>query len=343
MLKPGARRTIARIMIAWGAISCAMMFVTTPFEFYLLRFLLGVAEAGFFPGVILYLTFWFPAAWRGRMTALFATAVAVSTVIGAPLGLHHAQPGGVAGWPAGRLFLLEGLPSVLFGAAALFYLDDLVADARWLTASERALIARDIAAERATIPHARIRDGLRLPGVWLMGLIYFAIVMGLYGLNFWLPTIIHELGYRGYLQIGFVTALPFGAAAIVMVLVARHADRHGERRWHTALPALCGAAGLAASVLCADQPALAILALSVGACGILAALPQSWSLSTALVTGGAAAAGIAINSIGNLAGFVSPYAVGWIKETTGSTAAGVLLLAASLVAGALLVLRLPPR
>ena len=344
MLKLGARRTIARIMIGWGCISSAMMFVTTPTEFYVLRFLLGVAEAGFFPGVILYLTFWFPASRRGRMTALFATAVAIATVVGAPVsGLIMQTFGGINGWAGWQwLFLLEGLPSVLFGLAALWYLDDDVATARWLTPAERALIAADIADERAGIGHARILDGLRLPQVWLMGVIYFAIVMGLYGLNFWLPTIIHELGYRGYLQIGLVTAIPFGCAAVVMVAVAHHADRHGERRWHTAAPVLIGAGGLVASVLLSAHPAAAIAALTVGACGILAGLPQSWSLSTALVTGGAAASGIAlINSIGNVAGFVGPYAIGWIKDITGSTAIGVYLLAASLVIGALLVLTLP--
>lgn len=344
MLRIGVRRTIARIMIGWGIISCAMMFVTSPAEFYVLRFLLGVAEAGFFPGVILYLTFWFPAARRGRMTALFATAVAAATVIGAPLsGLIMQALGGVNDWAGWQwLFLLEGLPSIVFGIAALFYLDDRVASARWLNAAERALIETDIGAERAGIAHAGILDGLRLPQIWMMGAIYFAIVMGLYGLNFWLPTIVHELGYRGFLQIGLITAIPFGCAAVAMVMVGQHADHRNERRWHTAGPVLIGAAGLIASVLLAGHPALAIAALTVGACGILAALPQSWSLSTAFVTGGAAATGIAlINSLGNIAGFVGPYAIGWIKDATGSTAAGVYLLAGSLVVGAALVLSLP--
>lgn len=344
MLRIGARRTIARIMIGWGVISCAMMFVTSPVEFYVLRFLLGVAEAGFFPGVILYLTFWFPAVRRGRMTALFATAVAAATVIGAPVsGLIMQALGGVNDWAGWQwLFLLEGLPSIVFGIAALFYLDDRVATARWLSPAERALIEADIGAERAGIAHTGILDGLRLPQVWLMGAIYFAIVMGLYGLNFWLPTIVHELGYRGFLQIGLITAIPFGCAAVVMVIVGQHADQRNERRWHTAIPVLAGAAGLLASVLLARYPALAIAALTVGACGILAALPQSWSLSTALVTGGAAATGIAlINSLGNVAGFVGPYAIGWIKDATGSTAAGVYVLAGSLVIGAALVLSLP--
>ncbi len=344
MLRYGASRCIARIMILWGVISAAMMFVTTPFEFYLLRFLLGVAEAGFFPGVIFYLTLWFPAARRGRMTALFATAVAVSTVIGAPLSgliLHYLD--GLNGWAGWQwLFLIEGLPSVAMGIAALYYLDDRVADARWLSPAERRLVAAELALEARGIAHARIIDGLRLRAVWLMSAIYFALVMGLYGLNFWLPTIIRDLGYTSYIEIGVLNAIPFGAAALVMVLIARSADRRGERRWHMVIPALAGAAGLIASVLLSAQPLLAVAALTLAACGIFAAIPQAWALATMLVTGGAAAAGIAlINSIGNLSGFVGPYAIGWIKQSTGSTAAGMILLAVSVAIGAALVLLVP--
>jgi len=346
MLKLGARRTIARIMVAWGIISAAMMLVETPTQFYLLRFLLGVAEAGFFPGVILYLTFWFPAARRGRVTALFATAVALSTVIGAPLSgviMHYLD--GANGWAGWQwLFVIEGLPSVAMGLVALAYLDDRVEDARWLSAAERALIAADIAHEQGNIAHVRVVDGLRLPRVWLMGVIYFCIVMGLYGLNFWLPSIVQELGFESMIGVGLVTAIPFGFAAVAMVLVGQRADRARERRWHTAAPVLAGAVGLIASVLLAAHPFAAIAALTLGACGILGGLPQSWSLSTAFVSGGAAAAGIAlINSIGNLAGFVAPWSLGLIKEATGSTAAGVCLLAGSLVVGALLVLSIPAR
>ena len=344
MLRLGARFTIARIMIAWGLISMAMMFVTTPTEFYVLRFLLGVAEAGFFPGVILYLTFWFPAERRGRVTALFATAVAISTVLGAPLSsaiMHFLD--GVRGWSGWQwLFVIEGLPSVVFGLATLWWLDDRPEQARWLSQAERDMIAADIQAEQLAIPHHHPLDGLRLPRVWLMGAIYFSIVMGLYGLNFWLPTIVRELGFTDLVEIGFITALPFGAAAVAMVLIGRSADRRGERRWHTAGPVLVGALALIASVLLGDSPLLAIAALTIAACGILGGLPQSWSLSTAIVGGGAAASGIAlINSLGNLSGFVAPAAIGWIKDTTGSTAAGIVLLAFSLLVGVALILSLP--
>ena len=345
MLRLGARRTIARIMIAWGLISAAMMFVETPMQFYTLRFLLGVAEAGFFPGVIFYLTLWFPAARRGRVTALFATAVAISIVVGGPLsGLILEYLDGyraLDGWQ--WLFLLEGLPSVVMGLLALWWLDDRVDNANWLSDSEKAVVREDLAREHATAPASRIRDGLASPRVWQMAAVYFLLVMGLYGLNFWLPTIVRDLGYTGFLQIGLINAVPFGAAAVTMILVGRSADARGERRWHVVVPAIVGAAGLVASVMLSAHPVIAIGALTVAACGIFAAIPQSWSLTTALVSGGAAAAGIAlVNSIGNLSGFVAPYVIGLIRDATGTTAPGMLLLAGSLAAGAMVVLMVPP-
>ena len=338
----GARRTLARIMVLWGLISMAMALVDDVTSFYVLRFLLGVAEAGFFPGVILYLTYWFPAQRRGHVTALFVTAVAISSVIGAPLSgaIMETLNGyaGLAGWQ--WLFILEGLPSVAMGVATLFYLDDGPQHARWLEAPERTYLVAAVEAEQAQASHHHSLDGLRLPAVWLLSGVYFAFVSGLYGLNFWLPTIIRELGYTDLLQIGLVTALPFGVASVVMVLVARSADRRDERRWHVIIPALAGALGLFLSVFWADRPLLAIAALTMGTCGVLSAIPQTWSIATALLGGGAAAAGIAvINSVGNLSGFAGPYAIGWLKEMTGSTAGGVLLIAGFQIVGALLVLR----
>ncbi|MBX9607810.1 MAG: MFS transporter [Gammaproteobacteria bacterium] len=338
----GARRTIARIMVAWGLLSAATLWVTTPTQFYVLRFLLGAAEAGFFPGIILYLTYWYPAARRARVTALFATAVPLASVIGAPLSgwllEHFDGVRGLAGWQ--WLFLLEALPSVLLGLCALALLDDRIADARWLSDAERARLTAALEAEQRSDAPAHALDGLRRPAVWRMAAVYFAFVMGLYGLNFWLPTLVRDLGFRGALDIGLVTALPFAAAAVAMVLVARHSDQHGERRWHTVIPALLGAVGLAASVPLAQHTGLALLALTVGACGVLCALVMSWSLTTALVQGAAAASGIAlVNSFGNLSGFVGPYAIGYLKDTTGGTAPGVLMLAASMVVGAALVAR----
>lgn len=337
----GARVCLARIMVSWGLISAAMMFVTTPASFYTLRFLLGVAEAGFFPGVILYLTYWFPAARRGRITALFVTAVAISGVIGSPLsGLIMESMDGVRGWAGWQwLFLLEGLPSVLLGLFALAYLDDGIAEARWLSADEKALLAARIAADDVGKVHHRILDGMREPQVWLLSAIYFCFVMGLYGINFWLPTIVRALGVEQLRAIGMVSAVPFAAAAVVMVAVGRSADRRRERRWHIVVPAALGALGLLGSVALAEHPRLAVAALTLGTCGVLSAIPLCWSLATAFLAGGAAAAGIAfINSFGNLSGFVGPYLVGWITAATGSTDGGVVMLAGFLLLGAALVL-----
>ncbi len=339
----GARRTIARIMIAWGVISAATLWVTTPMQFYVLRFALGAAEAGFFPGIILYLTYWFPAARRGRVTALFVTAVPIASVLGGPLSgylLEHFN--GHRGWAGWQwLFLLEALPSVLCGCAAWFCLADRSRDARWLSASERAFIEAELAQDNAHIAHMSIAQGMRLPRIWAMAAVYFAFVMGLYGLNFWLPTIIKELGYRQPVEIGLVSAIPFGVGCVAMLAVARHADLRNERRWHIALPAMLGGVGLLASALLAATPQWAVAALTLGACGVLTAIPQTWALTTAYIGGGAAASGIAlINSFGNLSGFVGPYAIGWLKDATGSTSAGVGLLAVSMFVGAILVLRI---
>ncbi|BDB23365.1 MFS transporter [Cupriavidus sp. P-10] len=344
--KVGARIWIARIMITWGAISAAMMFVTTPTMFYVLRFLLGIAEAGFFPGIILYLTYWYPANRRGRTTTFFMTAIALSGVIGGPLSGWIMQNfdghNGWAGWQ--WMFLLEGVPSILVGLWVLAYLDDRIAHARWLTAEEKALLERNIAAEDAHKEDPPIRTVLFSPRVWLMSAIYFCFVMGLYGVSFWLPTIIKQTGVKSALDIGLLTAIPYGCAVIGMVLVAYSADRSGERRWHIAIPALLGSFGLLLSVHWATDTTLAMFALTLATIGILTTLPLFWSLPTSFLAGTGAAAGIAlINSLGNLAGFLSPYAVGWLKDLTKSTDSGMYLLAACLVVGAALTLSVPAR
>ncbi|MCT9073564.1 MFS transporter [Cupriavidus gilardii] len=344
--KVGARVWIARIMITWGLISAAMMFVTTPTMFYVLRFLLGVAEAGFFPGIILYLTYWYPAERRGRTTTWFMTAVALSGVIGGPLSGWIMQTfdgrNGWAGWQ--WMFLLEGIPSVLVGLWVLAFLDDRISHAKWLTAEEKTVLERNIAAETAHKEDMPIRRVLSSPRVWMMSAIYFSFVMGLYGISFWLPTIIRQTGVKGALDIGLLTAIPYGVAVLGMVLVARSADRTGERRWHIAIPAIAGAIGLVLSVLWHDRTVLAMVGLTLATIGIMTTLPLFWSLPTAFLAGTGAAAGIAmINSLGNLAGFISPYAVGWLKDLTQSTNAGMYLLAGCLVAGAVLTLLVPAR
>jgi D-galactonate transporter len=337
----GARKWIARIMISWGLVSIAMMFVSSPMSFYVLRFLLGVAEAGFFPGIILYLTYWYPAHRRNRATSLFMTAIAFSGVIGGPLSgwilRDMAGVNGMAGWQ--WLFVLEGLPAVLLGLMVLKFLDDRVADATWLTTSEKALIARDIASEDATKAEASPLTVLSNGRVWLLAGVYFSFVSGLYGVSFWLPTIIKSIGVTDSLHIGLLSAVPWFFGVIAMYIVARNADRVREQRWHAAIASLVGAAGLVISVSFHGNQVIAMGGLTLATMGIMSTLPVFWGLPTAFLGGAAAAAGIAmINSFGNLSGFTAPLIIGRIVDITKSTDAGLYLLAAVLVAGAGLVL-----
>ncbi|WP_250452070.1 MFS transporter [Caballeronia sp. ATUFL_M2_KS44] len=344
--KVGARVWIARIMISWGIISALTMFVTTPTMFYVMRFLLGVAEAGFFPGIILYLTYWYPAQRRGRMTTLFMTAIALSGLIGGPVsGWIMKTFDGVHDWHGWQwLLLLEGIPSVIVGIVVLLMMDDRISKAKWLTQEERDLLERNIAADNVEKEDPPISRILSSPKVWLMSLIYFSFVMGLYGVSFWLPTIIKATGVTDALTIGLLSAIPYGAAVIGMLLVARSADRRGERRWHIAVPAFVGAIGLVLSVVWAGNTPLAMLGLTLATMGILTTLPLFWSLPTAFLAGTGAAAGIAmINSLGNLAGFLSPYLVGWLKQVTGANSSGMYMLAGFLLLGAVLVLSVPAR
>lgn len=344
--KVGARIWIARIMITWGIISGLTMFVTTPTMFYVMRFLLGVAEAGFFPGIILYLTYWYPAERRGNMTAWFMTAVALSGFIGSPLsgwiledlsGSH-----GIAGWQ--WMFLLEAIPSILIGLITLFYLDDRIHLAKWLNPEEKAVLERNIKADVADkhdMPLGQVFSNGRM---WAMSFIYFSFVIGLYGVSFWLPTIVKSTGVTDSLQIGLITAIPYGFAVVAMVLVSWRSDKHRERRWHIAIPALVAAAGLYLSTVWAHQTAPAIIALTFATMGIMIVLPLFWSLPTAILGGTAAAAGIAmINSLGNLAGFFGPTLVGFLKTTTQSTNSGIYVLAAFMVLGALVTLAMPSK
>jgi len=342
--KMGARVWIGRIMISWGLISAAMMFVTTPMMFYVMRFLLGIAEAGFFPGIILYLTYWYPADRRARITAMFMTGIAIAGVIGGPVsGIIMKHTNGIYGWQGWQwMFLLEGLPSVALGLVVIMVLDDRISEAKWLAEEERALLARNIAKDEA---HKEEESFLRIISsgrVWLCAAIYFSFVMGVYGVSFFLPTIIKSMGHTDVVEIGLISSIPYSVSVVVMLLVARSADRTGERRWHVAIPGMLGAIGLALSVILAKDGTLAIAALTLGLSGIMTTLPLFWSLPTAFLAGTGAAAGIAlINSLGNLAGFVSPYAVGWLKDATGSTDAGVYMLSVAVAIGVLLTLAVP--
>lgn len=346
LLRVGARRWIARIMVTWGVISAAMMFVNGPISFYVLRFLLGVAEAGFIPAILLYLTYWFPNKRRSKVTALFLTGIPMSGVIGGPLSgwimNHFHGTTGLAGWQ--WLFLLEGIPSVLIGIVAFYFLNDKVSDAKWLSAAQKALIQRDLAAEQQGQSLHSIRDGLTNPKVLLLSFIYFFFTMGLYGVSFWLPTIVKASGVADPLDIGLLSSIPYASAAIAMILVSRSSDATGERRWHLSLAGVIGAIALCASVFYANNTVLAMVALTIGTMGVMTTISQFWVLPPAILSGGAAAAGIALaNSIGSISGVVSPYVIGWVQMSSGTTGAGVLGLAASMVIGSLLVFTVPAK
>ncbi len=338
----GARRWIARIMVTWGVISALMALVGGVTSFTVLRFLLGLAEAGFFPGIILYLTYWYPAQYRARILALFAIAVPVSTVIGAPLsGLLLGLDGvaGLMGWQ--WLFILEGAPSIVLGVVTWFTLTDRPEVATWLPDDQRQWLVAKLATEeaaRASKHGMTLTEALTQPKVLALSVVYFGFVAALYGMQFWLPQIVKAFGLTN-LQTGFVTAVPYAFGAVAMVLWARHSDRTRERVWHVALPLILTAVALALSAYLAD-PLSTMIVLSVAAVGVFCTFALFWTLPTAFLSGTAAAGAIAlINSIGNLAGFGGPYLVGWIKETTGSTAPGLLALAvAPLVAGVIVLL-----
>jgi len=343
----GARVWIARIMITWGLLSAAFMFVRTPGMFYLMRFLLGIAEAGFYPGVILYLTYWYPSHRRARIVAVFMSAIPVAGILGNPLSgwimdVFHGA-GALAGWQ--WMFVIEAVPAVLVGLLVLVYLDNGIRSAKWLSESEKQYLEREIAADRkGTDSEHAIGAIFRDRRVWAMCLIYFCFVMGQYGLTFWMPTLVKATGVKGNFHIGLLSAIPFICAIVAMNLLGRSADARRERRWHLAVPALVGAAGFVVAASFAGNTVVAIAALSVAAAGVLSCAPLFWSLPTAFMSGAAAAVGIAaINSVGNLAGFVSPYLVGTLKDATHSTQAGMYVLAAMLVVGAIAVLRTPAR
>jgi D-galactonate transporter len=335
----GARKWIARIMLSWGILSGLMAFIPNiaratglgnEYTFYLLRVLLGVAEAGFFPGIIFYLTLWFPTDYRARIVGYFMAAIPLSTVIGAPISgiLLYLHGGfGLAGWQ--WLFIIEALPAIILAVVVFFYLTDRPTDATWLTQDERDWLSAKLAEERRQREAVReytVMEVLFDPRVIGLSLVYFGAVATNYGLSFFLPQIVKTFGLNTFLTT-VVSALPYLAGVIAMVWWGRRSDHMAERRFHTALPLFLAAAGIAVSTAL-DDPTLKMLALCVAGFGIFACLPVFWALPTAFLSGAAAAAGIAvINSIGNLAGFAGPFAMGWIKDHTGSYTGGLLLLA----------------
>ncbi|WP_051334749.1 MFS transporter [Bradyrhizobium sp. Ai1a-2] len=337
----GARRWIARIMIVWGLISACTAFVTGATGFYVIRFLLGLAEAGFFPGIILYLTYWFPAEYRARVMSAFILGAPLSAVLGSPLCgllLELDNVLGLKGWQ--WLFIAEGLPSVILGLVALVYLRDRPSDAGWLAPNQKAWLEAKLASERASVEATHklsLGEALRSPKVVALGLVYFGLLAGLYGVQFWLPQIVKGFGLSN-VQTGFASALPFAFGALAMVLWGARSDRKRERIRHIVVALLVSSAGLAASAH-GGNLTLTMVALIIASMAGFAAFGLFWTLPAAFLTGSAAAGGLAlINSIGSLAGFGGPYLIGWLKESTGSTVAGLLFLAVLPLLAALLIL-----
>ena len=344
----GARKTLARIALLWGLTSIAMMLVTSVAVFYLLRFLLGAFEAGLYPGVILYLTYWFPARRRAKMTGWFMTAIPAAGIIGGPIsGWIMGAMGGAAGLANWQwLFILEGIPSIVVGLLTLAMVADTPADARWLTASEKALVLADLEADRRSAGHRThgFGDALRNPRMWLLTLIYFCLVSANPTFGFWGPTIISGMGVTNNTTIGLLSAVPYVAAMVAVVLVGRSSDRRLERRYHCALSCLAAAAGLVLIGQFSDTPVLAFPALVVGVSGVLSAFSPFWQMPTTMLAGTAAAGGIAlINSIGNLSGWLGPFVVGWLMDITGRTSAGLYVIACLETAAALLIVFFIPR
>jgi len=344
LARVGARRWIARIMITWGLISVAMMFVRGQTSFYILRFLLGVAEAGFLPGIIYYLANWYPVAARARAVSWFMSAIPLSIVIGGPFaGVLLEMNGllGLKGWQ--WLFLIEGAPAVILGFVVLFYLTDTPEHARWLKPEERTWLSARIKAEQAqakTRHGVGLRQALLHPTVWHLALIMFACQSGSYGLTLWVPQILKGLSGLSDLGVGLISAIPYLGAAIGMVLIGMSSDRSGERFLHIAVPCFIAAVGFTGSAFLLS-PIPGMIALTVAAIGDLGSRGPFWALPGRFLAGSASAAGIAlINTIGSLGGFVGPYAVGLVKASTGDFTGGLLLLAALLFVGALMTLRL---
>jgi sugar phosphate permease len=342
--KMGARFLLGPIMILWGLVSAATMFAKGPTSYYILRFVLGAVESGFFPGVILYLTFWYTAKHRVRMVAIFSSAIPVSGVLAGPLcgwilkdlnGVAH-----LAGWQ--WLFLVTGIPSSIAGLVTLFFLTDEPAQAHWLSQDEKDLVLARIREEEGTKKGKgghRLVDAFGSPAVWLLSVVYFGVIAGNYGIGFWLPQFIKETLTADPIAIGWLFVIPSAATVVAMFFVGRHSDSTGERRWHFALSCIVAASAFAVSAIPGIPGTLGFAALTVANAGVLCGFAVFWSLPTALLSGAAAAAGIAlINSLGNLAGWGSPWMVGAIRDATHSNRLALLTLAAAMLLSAVVSL-----
>ncbi len=350
--KFGARKWIARIMITWGILSGAMAFIpqisamtgiSKEYTFYSVRVLLGLAEAGFFPGIIFYLTLWFPAVYRARIIGYFMAAIPLSSVIGSPIsGALLGFDGylGMAGWQ--WLFIIEAVPAIILSFVVLGYLTDRPTQATWLAEDERTWLAARLVAEekqRVAAEHFSVMKALLDPRVLALSLVYFGAVACIYGVGFWLPQIVKGFGVST-LQTGFITAIPYVVGVVGMVWYGRRSDAMKERRGHTAVALAIAAIGIAASTIF-DDPTTKMVLLSFAAFGVFSSLPVFWTLPTAFLSGAGAAAGIAaINSIGNLSGFAGPFVMGWVKDRTGSFSGGLLVIAACAAVAMVIVLLL---
>ncbi|NIL84710.1 putative tartrate transporter [Rhodococcus fascians] len=351
--KFGARRWIARIMVSWGIVAAAMALVPTAGWLYGLRIVLGIAEAGFFPGVLLYMTMWFPRAYRVRLMGLFMLALPVSSALGAPLSSAIIQYWdglfGLSGWRV--MFLFEGLPAIVLGVITWFYLTDRPSQAAWLDDDEKKWLTAELESEgssKSAHVTGSVKRALTDSRVWMLGLVYFGITYGLYSLSFFLPSIV--AGFKktfdtdfSLVTTGLIVAVPFAVGALAMVLWSRHSDRAGERTWHVAIPTLIGAVSIPVA-LYMDSPFTTMIAVTVNAVGVFCALPVFWYLPSAFLTGAGAAAGIAIiNSVGNLSGFGAPYVTGWLLDATGNARAGLWVVGGVMMVAVGLVLALHRR
>ena len=344
--KFGARRWIARIMITWGLMASAMALVRGPASFLVLRFLLGVAEAGFFPGIVLYLTYWYPARERARVMAMFYLGIPIAFVIGSPLStliLSFNGLAGLLGWQ--WLFIIEGLPAALLAFVVLRFLTDRPEKAEWLTPDERQTLSEVLRADRElserTSGRLTLRQAFSNRRVLLLAFIFFLVVTGVYGLGFWLPQIIKRFGISN-MAVGFLSAIPYLVAAPIQVFWCRHSDVAGERRWHFAIPCFLMAGGFLMSAL-SPSPYVSFAGLVLSGVGLMCAQPMFWTMPSTILTGSAAAGGLAlINCIGNLGGFAGPYLVGWIADATKNPALGLIVLTFAILIAAMLVLLMRP-
>lgn len=344
--KMGARLWIARIMITWGILSGLTMFVTTPMQFYVVRFLLGVAEAGFFPGVLLYLTYWYPTRMRSKIMAIFLVGLPLASMIGNPIsGWIMSAFAGVHGWAGWQwLFFLEAIPSVVLGIMVFIYLPNNIDQAKWLAPEQKKILLDNLKSDTLAEQHHSLWAALSSGRVWLLGVIDMFLMMSTYAIGFWLPTLIREAGVRSTVDIGMLTAIPHAFAILALIANGISSDRHRERRWHIVVPMLIGALGLSLTTLYTTNITATIVLFTIANVGILATFPVFWCLPSTFLTGRAAAAGIAlIASIANIGGFAATFLLGWLKEATNSPSGGLLAFSGCLVLGSLLVLSLPKK